>query len=104
MTNDPPDRENVSLYIYEHPERYKLLNIEAQGRFRRPDLRLVVDHKEDFELIETIYKELHEKNPGFSYGDILDLFERRPELVAINKDVVNIKVAGRKNDQPASKI
>ena len=31
-TNDPADRENVSLYIYEHPEKYKLMNIEAKDR------------------------------------------------------------------------
>ncbi|MBI4309497.1 MAG: glycosyltransferase family protein [Candidatus Omnitrophica bacterium] len=96
-TNDPPDRENVSLYIYEHPQQYKLLNIEAKGRYRRPDLRLVVDYPEDFNLIENIYKELYDQNPCFDYGDILDLFERRPDLVEINRNVVNIKVAGRKN-------
>ena len=96
LTNDPPDRENVSLYIYEHPQRYKILNIEAQGKYRRPDLRLVVDHKEDFELVEAIYKELYDKNPLFSFDDILELFKRRPELALMNKDAVNISVAGRK--------
>lgn len=95
LTNDPPDRENVSLYIYEHPDRYRLLNLEAKGRFKRPDLRLVVDHQEDFDLIEEIYRELYDRNPAFDYGDILDLFERRPELVKMNQNVVNIKVAGR---------
>src|SRR5690606_32345436 len=28
-TNDPADREHVSLYIYEHPERYRLLNVAS---------------------------------------------------------------------------
>lgn len=98
LTNDPPDRENVSLYIYEHPERFKLLNIEAKGRQRRPDLRLVVDHREDFELVETVYKELYDQNPRFGLDDILDLFERRPTLAQINRNVVNISVAGRPND------
>ena len=95
ITNDPPDRENVSLYIYEHPEKYKLLNIEAKGRQRRTDLRLVVDYQEDFDLIESIYKELYDNKPHFNYDDMLDLFERRPDLTEINKDVVNIQVAGR---------
>ena len=99
ITNDPPDRENVSLYIYEHPEKYKLLNIEAEGRRRRPDLRLVVDYQEDFDLIWRIYKELYAKNPAFTYDDILDLFERYPELVDMNKDAVNIAVAGRNNKE-----
>ncbi len=97
ITNDPADRENVSLYIYEHPEKYKLLNIEAHGKQRRPDLRLVVDHQEDFDLIESIYRELYNRKPYFNYNDILDLFELRPELIDINKDVANIAVAGRGN-------
>jgi len=96
ITNDPADRENVSLYIYEHPQRYKLLNIEARGRQRRPDLRLVVDHQEDFDLIDRIYSELYSQNPGFNYDDILNLFERKPELIQINNQVKNIAVAGRK--------
>jgi len=97
ITDDPPDRENVSLYIYEHPEKYKLLNIEAKGRQRRPDLRLVVDYQEDFDLIESIYKELYDKKPDFNYDDILDLFECRSDLAELNKNVVNIQVAGRDN-------
>lgn len=97
ITNDHADRENVSLYIYEHPEKYKLLNIEAQGKQRHPDLRLVVDYQEDFDLLEIIYNELYDINPEFSYDDILDLLERRPELIKINRDVINIKVAGRDN-------
>jgi len=95
ITNDPADRENVSLYIYEHPEKYKLLNIEAKGKQRRPDLRLVVDHQEDFDLLEIIYNELYDINPEFSYDDILDLFKRRTELIEINRDIENIEVAGR---------
>jgi len=97
ITNDPADRENVSLYIYEHPEKYKLLNIEAKGKQRRPDLRLVVDHQEDFDLLEIIYNELYDINPEFSYDDILGLLERRPELIEINRDAENIEVAGRDN-------
>lgn len=97
ITNDPPDRENVSLYIYEHPEKYKLMNIEAKGKQHRPDLRLVVDHKEDFDLVETIYKELYDRKPNFNYDDILDLFDRQPNLIEINKNIINIEVAGRDN-------
>jgi len=97
ITNEPADRENVSLYIYEHPEEYKMFNIEAQGKQRRPDLRLVVDYLEDFELVEKIYEKLYPINNAFTLNNILDLFEEYPELAAINKDAVNIEVAGRNN-------
>jgi spore coat polysaccharide biosynthesis protein SpsF len=97
LTADPADRENVSLYIYEHPERYKLFNIEAVGKFRRPDLRLVVDYEEDFILIEKVYQSLYGNNPAFRYPDILNFLARYPELTEINKNVVNIAVAGRED-------
>src|SRR5205823_374868 len=29
LTSDPTDHEHVSLYIYEHPERYRLHNIDS---------------------------------------------------------------------------
>jgi len=87
ITKAPEDRENVSLYIYEHPEKYRLLNIEAEGKHNRPDLRLVVDHPEDFELIESIFGELYDDKPDFDYDDILDLFEKKPELILVNQAI-----------------
>lgn len=96
VTNEPADRENVSLFIYEHPKKYKIFDIEAEGRRNRPDLRLVVDHQEDFDLMEIVYTELGKNNLEFDYEDILDLFEKTPELKDINKNAINIEVAGRK--------
>ena len=99
LTNEPADRENVNLYIWEHPNRYKLKNITAKNKYKRPDLRLVVDYPEDFVLVEKIYNELYHDNPEFDFDDILDLFNSYPELIKINKDVINIEVAGRKNKE-----
>jgi spore coat polysaccharide biosynthesis protein SpsF (cytidylyltransferase family) len=45
------ERKHVTLYIYEHPEIFKIQNIIAGRKLRRPDLRLTVDTKEDLELI-----------------------------------------------------
>src|SRR6266511_25147 len=58
LTQDPRDREHVSLYIYRHPERYRLVGIEARGRLRRPDLRLTLDTAEDLAVISAIYRAL----------------------------------------------
>jgi spore coat polysaccharide biosynthesis protein SpsF len=98
-TNAPADRENVSLYIYEHPDEFKIHNIEATGRRNRPDMRLVVDHQADFDLIEIIFKKMQKINNEFDYSDLLNLFENNPELININKDVINIAVAGRENNE-----
>jgi spore coat polysaccharide biosynthesis protein SpsF len=87
LTQDPADHEHVSLYIYEHPERYSLFNLESGLPEKNWDLRLTVDTIEDFELIRSIYEELYPKNRVFSLKEILGLLDRKPELVCMNKHI-----------------
>lgn len=87
LTSDPVDHEHVSLYIYDHPERYKLYNLESNLPKKYWNLRLTVDTKEDFELVRIIFEELYPKNPNFSLEDILDLLEKKPKLMAINQHI-----------------
>jgi spore coat polysaccharide biosynthesis protein SpsF len=87
LTQDPADREHVSLYIYEHAERYQLHNVESGLPEQYRDLRLTLDTPEDFELIAGIYGELYPKNPAFTLNDVLRLLDRRPELLAVNAEV-----------------
>jgi spore coat polysaccharide biosynthesis protein SpsF len=88
ITNDPADRENVSIYIYEHPEKYRLHNIEAKGKLRRPDFRICVDTIEDFKVVESIFENLYRRNPNFGASEIIDFLNENPEIRKIN---INIK-------------
>jgi spore coat polysaccharide biosynthesis protein SpsF len=87
FTQDPADREHVSLYIYEHPERYSLHNVESGLSEKYWDMRLTVDTIEDFQLITKIYERLYPSNPAFNLQDIVDLLEREPELMEINREI-----------------
>lgn len=87
LTDDPVDHEHVSLYIYEHPERFKLHNVESGLPEEYWDLRLTVDTPDDFELIRRIYEELYPSNPAFAIEDIVELFHRQPELRSINEHI-----------------
>lgn len=91
-TTDAVDREHVSLYICEHPERFRLMNVVSHLGSEVAQLRLTVDTPEDFDLIRRIYEELYPRNPTFGLSDILDLLERRPELREINRDIEQKKV------------
>lgn len=86
LTNDPADREHVSLYIYEHPERYRLRNVAATYELTDPDLRLTVDTPEDLALVSAIFETFAPRN-DFSLGEILALLRERPELREINVHV-----------------
>lgn len=87
-TDDPVDHEHVSLYIYQHPERFRLHNVESGLPEEYWDLRLTVDTAEDFALIRRIYEELYPVSPGFTLKDIIELFQRQPELRGINQHIV----------------
>ncbi|MDD1667146.1 MAG: glycosyltransferase family protein [Methanomicrobiales archaeon] len=92
LTADPVDHEHVSLYIYEHPERFSLRNVGSGLPPGCGDLRLTLDTPEDFTLIRTIFEELCPVKKDFGLGDILELFRRRPELPLINRHVMQKKV------------
>jgi len=82
-----PLREHVGLHIYQHPERYRLHNIEAPEHFRRPDFHLEVDTEEDFLLIERIYTQFMPHSPDFSLGDMIAFLDANPGLAAQNAEV-----------------
>jgi spore coat polysaccharide biosynthesis protein SpsF len=87
ITQDPADRENVSLFIYEHPERYRLGNLVAPEEIRRPDLRLTVDTNEDLALVTKIYESLYPSKPDFNTLDVITLLNAHPELESLNGQV-----------------
>jgi spore coat polysaccharide biosynthesis protein SpsF len=86
LTDDPADREHVSLYIYEHPERYRLRSV-VSDRPEAADVRLTVDTPEDYALIREIFDVLYPRDPEFGLEAILALLDERPELAALNRHV-----------------
>ena len=91
LTDDPADREHVSLYIYEHPERYRLRSVRS-GQPETGELRLTVDTPDDLALIRAVFEELYPTNPAFGLDDILALLDARPDLVELNRHVEQKRV------------
>ncbi|KAF0180027.1 MAG: spore coat polysaccharide biosynthesis protein SpsF [Limisphaerales bacterium] len=87
LTNNPSDREHVSIYIYTHPERFRLHNVTSSLSPEDADLRLTVDTPDDFKLVSEIFQRLYPTNPRFRLADILKLMREHPELRAINSHV-----------------
>jgi len=83
--NKDYQKEHVTEYITEHPEKFKLINVEAKGKINRPDVRITVDTIEDFQLIEKII--LHFNDINFKASDIIDYLNENPELLEINKNI-----------------
>jgi spore coat polysaccharide biosynthesis protein SpsF len=87
ITDDPADREHVSLYIYEHPDRFRLGKILAPDILNHPEWRWTLDTEEDFQFIETVYEALYPAKNDFGAYDILEFLCKNPQVARINDQV-----------------
>lgn len=92
MAVDQPDREHVTLYMYQHPDQFSIANVEAEPPLNRPDLRLCVDTMEDFSLIAKIYETLYVDGNIIDIREVMKLFEKMPELKHMNAHIEQKKV------------
>jgi spore coat polysaccharide biosynthesis protein SpsF len=79
LGREPAHREHVSLFLYQHPELFKLENVEGTLPDRYCDLWFTVDYPEDVEHIGTIYDALHPTNPNFRTQHVLAWIDAHPE-------------------------
>lgn len=87
-TDDPVDHEHVSLYIYEHPEIFRLHNMESGLPERWRDQRLTLDTQEDYILIQRVFEALHASgNLNFRMADILHVLEKHPDWTEVNSHI-----------------
>ena len=81
----PRDREHVTFFIWNRPERYKLWLKRCGSDWGK--YRFTVDTPEDFALIREIIERLYPANPDFSLADVIKLLEDNPDLFKINEMV-----------------
>ena len=77
------EREHVTPYIYKHPEKFKLLNVEHEKDVSKK--RWTVDEEKDYEFVKQIYKCLYPGNNLFGIELVLKFLEDHPELEKINQ-------------------
>ena len=92
ITQNPTDRENVSNYIYEHPEKYKIGHLPCPQSLNFPDLRLTVDEQKDFDLVKMVFENLYPSNPNFSAADAIKFLNSNPKIRDLNRDVKQRKL------------
>lgn len=84
LANKPYERTHVTPYIYEHPGDFKLLSVTGEVDYSSH--RWTVDTPEDLEFVRAIYARLNDRG-HFGGPDILELLEREPELLDLNRSV-----------------
>ena len=85
-TNDAYDREHVTPYIYNHPDKFKIENISSSRQLS--DYRWTIDNQEDYDMVNAIYEKRKNENEGILLMDeILGILEENPEIASINSEV-----------------
>ena len=79
-------REYVGFHINQHPDVYRLKNIEAPAAISRPDLHLEVDTEEDFLLVSHIYEHFASQ-PNFTIEDVVAYTDAHPHLTQSNSGI-----------------
>lgn len=75
-------REHVTLYIRDNPNKFKLGNVRNDVDYS--ELRWTLDEKEDFIFINEVYKSLYNYDSFFKMGEVIQLLQEKPELLNIN--------------------
>jgi spore coat polysaccharide biosynthesis protein SpsF len=79
------EREHVTPYLYENPERFRLLSLTADADYTQ--YRWTLDTAEDLELLRAIYSSFRDRD-DFGWREVLGLMQREPQLSEINAHVV----------------
>ncbi|MBI4022331.1 MAG: glycosyltransferase family protein [Candidatus Andersenbacteria bacterium] len=87
LTNDPADREHVSVHIHDHQELFRQINLIAPPDLTWPELGLTLDTQEDYLFLKRIIEHFGESQPYFGCRDVIELLRGKPEWVAMNASV-----------------
>lgn len=77
-------KEHVTLYIYRHPEKFKIGYVKG-NEFYQKNYRLCVDTEDDFKLISEIYD--YFKDEFVTSKDVISFLDNHSELSSINSGI-----------------
>ena len=78
--NDSEKREHVHLNFFDYKTQqpvvpYSVGTVQCPNEFRRPDLVLDVNTRDEYELMVQLYDYLYPKNPNFHITDIINWYD-----------------------------
>lgn len=76
-------REHVSLYFYQNPEKYRIEFMEADGPHRLPDWRLMLDYEQDYRLLKAVFEKVYPKKKDFGLDDVISTIQADSALLKL---------------------
>jgi len=82
----PSEREHFGEFFRHNSNRFRL------GEFKKfsdkGGYRWTIDELADYEFLQAVFKELYKEGEIFSYKDVFELLEKKPELAEINSHII----------------
>ncbi|MBC8353954.1 MAG: NTP transferase domain-containing protein [Planctomycetes bacterium] len=75
---EPLDRQQSTRYVSLHPEQFQLRFLPTPAEIDRDDIRLAIDHEEDWEHAHVIFDALGPER--LDWREIAELLANQPEL------------------------
>ena len=82
----PSEREHVTLYLRNHPERFRLAELDNDRNDSA--FRITVDEPKDFEVVRAVIEALHPERPDFGFAEVRAWLLAHPEILDLNRAVV----------------
>ena len=96
-------REHGTLFIRQNPGRYRVLNVEAEGFSRRPELELEIDTSEDVKVVTAVLDHFG-TDTDVRLDEIIRFLDANPNISRLNQSVPRRwKKFRNENDIPHSK-
>jgi spore coat polysaccharide biosynthesis protein SpsF len=76
-------RESITIFLREHPERFRIRTLPPDPFLHQSDVRLTLDYPEDYELLSTVFERLGGERP-IAYRRALEFLRDHPEVASIN--------------------
>jgi len=86
-TLDRPEREHVTVRLYEDSARYQSVRVVPPVELQAPECRLTLDYSEDYELLQQLFAD-----DNVSAVRAIARMRSEPDLAAINATCVQNKV------------
>lgn len=80
------ESEHVTLFIKRNRSEFKILEKQFPQEDTSKKMRLTIDYASDYALMNILMQILREKDYVYSREDLFEIFEKKPWLLAINKD------------------
>lgn len=85
-------------YLIDRPEIFDVLTIKSTEKYQRSELRLTLDYKEDYELLNHIYSNVPFATT-LDLDKVVDYLDNHPEIAQINQNCVQLDLDEKVKDK-----